>query len=217
MPSSVFNGVSHFQKVYNRQPSLEHLTVFGCLCYVKAVQERDKLMPRAIPAARSKYSPIFLQPNTAPDYSQLIETPHVPVMGHSDDHDKVLPQPNMGDTIDVTKAVLHDVEAAVVENEVRKSSRPKNPPIWLKDFVSLNVHEYVPYAIANYVSYTQVFPKYQAYLLTLFSIVEPITFVEASRDPRWIEAMKAYIEALESNHTWDIVTLPTEKVLIGCK
>ncbi|XP_070035325.1 uncharacterized protein [Nicotiana tomentosiformis] len=56
MPSLVLNGVSPFQKVYNRQPSLEHLRVLGCLCYAKAVQERDKLMPRAITAVMMGYA-----------------------------------------------------------------------------------------------------------------------------------------------------------------
>lgn len=44
------------------------------------------------------------------------------------------------------------------KEEVRRSSRPKNPHIWMKDFVSLNVHKSVPYAIANYVSYSGLSP-----------------------------------------------------------
>ncbi|XP_070030778.1 uncharacterized protein [Nicotiana sylvestris] len=68
----------------------------------------------------------------------------------------------------------------------------------LDDFVSLNAHEVVPYAIANYVSYSGLSRKYQAYLATFSSIVEPATYTEASQDPRRVDAMKAEIEALEA-------------------
>lgn len=86
-----------------------------------------------------------------------------------------------------------------------------------EDFVSLNVHSSVPYSIANYVSYDKLSPKYQSYLAAFSTIVEPTTFTEACQDPRWVEAMKSEIEALESNHTWDIVSLPEGKTPIGCK
>lgn len=77
----------------------------------------------------------------------------------------------------------------------------------MKDFVSLNVHESVPYAIAKYVSYSGLSSQYQDYLAAFFSIVEHATYAEARQDPRWVDAMKVEIEALESNHTWDIVSL----------
>ena len=46
---------------------------------------------------------------------------------------------------------------------------------------------------------------------------EPTRFSEAIRDPRWQEAMKAEIEALERNGTWKIEDLPPGKKAIGCK
>nr|XP_009798318.1 PREDICTED: uncharacterized protein LOC104244565 [Nicotiana sylvestris]XP_016460825.1 PREDICTED: uncharacterized protein LOC107784245 [Nicotiana tabacum] len=49
------------------------------------------------------------------------------------------------------------------------------------------------------------------------NISEPTLYSEAVKDPKWIDAMKAEIEALQNNHTWDIVTLPTGKIPIGCK
>lgn len=33
----------------------------------------------------------------------------------------------------------------------------------------------------------------------------------------WVEAMTKELHALEQNHTWDIVDLPTGKKPIGCK
>ena len=33
----------------------------------------------------------------------------------------------------------------------------------------------------------------------------------------WMKAMRSEIEALELNHTWDLVELPLGKVALGCK
>ncbi|GJW23244.1 uncharacterized mitochondrial protein-like protein [Tanacetum coccineum] len=41
--------------------------------------------------------------------------------------------------------------------------------------------------------------------------------VHASTDPKWIDAMTKEINALESNGTWTLTTLPTNKIPIGCK
>ncbi|XP_070008355.1 uncharacterized mitochondrial protein AtMg00820-like [Nicotiana sylvestris] len=61
--------------------------------------------------------------------------------------------------------------------------------------------------------------KSRAYtFLTSFSAdVEPSSFHQASKDDRWIEAMKFEIEALEQNNTWSVVDLPVGKIPIECK
>ncbi|XP_075096501.1 putative mitochondrial protein AtMg00820 [Nicotiana tabacum] len=93
----------------------------------------------------------------------------------------------------------------------------KQAPIWMKDFVSLPRHKSMPYSITNYVSYAGLSPKYQAYLAAFSTIVEPTSFEKVVKDPRWVDAMQAKIATLESNHTWYVVSLPDEKVPIGCK
>ncbi|XP_075096344.1 uncharacterized protein LOC107777081 [Nicotiana tabacum] len=100
---------------------------------------------------------------------------------------------------------------------VRKSTRDKNPPIWMKDFVSLNIHRDEPYAINNYLGYDQLSPKYQSYMSVFSSVIEPANYSEVVKDPRWVEAMNEEIKALENNNTWEIVTLPEGKKPIGCK
>ncbi|XP_047269437.1 uncharacterized mitochondrial protein AtMg00820-like [Capsicum annuum] len=54
-------------------------------------------------------------------------------------------------------------------------------------------------------------------LAAYYSICEPSTFEEASLDPKWIEAMKSEILALEESNTWSVVDLPPGKDSIGCK
>lgn len=88
----------------------------------------------------------------------------------------------------------------------------------MNDLVSLNIPQEVPYALLKYISYNNLSPTYQAYLsVSSTSTIEPSNYNEVVKDPRWVNAMKSEIEALESNHTWDFVSLPEEKTPIGCK
>ncbi|CAH9079365.1 unnamed protein product, partial [Cuscuta epithymum] len=46
---------------------------------------------------------------------------------------------------------------------------------------------------------------------------EPRSFKEAMTDNGWRSAMQNEIQALENNHTWDMVPLPHDKKALGCK
>jgi hypothetical protein len=48
-------------------------------------------------------------------------------------------------------------------------------------------------------------------------LVEPATYEQARHDPQWVAAMTAEITALEDNHTWSTVPLPSGQRPIGCK
>ena len=51
----------------------------------------------------------------------------------------------------------------------------------------------------------------------LATLHEPHTYREASTDPLWQIAMKEELDALSKNDTWDLVTLPPGKSVVGCK
>ena len=51
----------------------------------------------------------------------------------------------------------------------------------------------------------------------LATLHEPHTYREASTNPLWQIAMKKELDALSKNHTWDLVTLPPGKSVVGCK
>lgn len=108
-------------------------------------------------------------------------------------------------------------QAIIPASKVRRSTRATNTPVWMKDFVSLNVHNGVSYPISKYISYANPSPKYQAYIAATLNLVEPTTYTQSAKDSLWVEAMKEEIQALENNHTWDIVSLPQGKSLVGCK
>lgn len=52
--------------------------------------------------------------------------------------------------------------------------------------------------------------------LVMSQMAQEITYAEAGADPKWIEALLEGSEALQSNHTWDIMSLPTGNIRVGC-
>ncbi|OIS98837.1 hypothetical protein A4A49_60851, partial [Nicotiana attenuata] len=99
-----------------------------------------------------------------------------------------------------------------------RSRRISKPPIWLKDYVILSPGKAnCSYPLLACVSYENISDSYAKALSSYSAVLEPQSYIEAVKDPKWIEVMKAKISALEENHTWSIVELPAGKVPIGCK
>lgn len=69
----------------------------------------------------------------------------------------------------------------------------------------------------HYLSYDFLAPAYVAYLAAQTSDLEPSTYHEAAKDPRWVTAMQQEVQALEDNGTWVMVDLPPGQHVIGCK
>ncbi|XP_049398958.1 uncharacterized protein LOC125862879 [Solanum stenotomum] len=86
-------------------------------------------------------------------------------------------------------------------SDCRRSTRQKHNPIWMKDFVSLSMNMKIPYPLCNSMSYDHLSPIYQSYLAATSVDKEPDSYCEAVKDIRWVDAMKAEIQALESNDT----------------
>ena len=66
-------------------------------------------------------------------------------------------------------------------------------------------------------SYAHLSPTYQSYIAANSVVKEPDSYLEAIHDERWIEDMQNEIQALESNHTWELTDLPKGKKAIGCR
>ncbi|XP_070006879.1 uncharacterized protein [Nicotiana sylvestris] len=80
---------------------------------------------------------------------------------------------------------------------------------------SFSFHTYVPHL--QLVSLNALTNDSQ-YLIEQFSFgCEPESYEEAAAIPAWQKAMNQEFDALYSNHTWDIVPLPTGKKAIGYK
>ncbi|XP_075103743.1 uncharacterized protein LOC142178311 [Nicotiana tabacum] len=84
----------------------------------------------------------------------------------------------------------------------RRSQRVTKEPIWLSDYITnTRKSNSAIYPISDYLSYDRLSSAHQAYLGVFSSIAEPTSFLEVSKDNRWVDAMRAQIQALQDNHT----------------
>lgn len=49
------------------------------------------------------------------------------------------------------------------------------------------------------------------------AVLEPENFTEAEKDPKWIAAMQEELNMIEKNQTWELVSRPQHKNVIGVK
>lgn len=258
----VLQGKSLFKQLFHRSPSLQHLKVFGSLCYATNVKKCNKFSPRAIPSVHMRYSssqtgyilydlhskvffvskhvvfkkevfpfkhmtsdssilfPMlkFVETSSQPLHQDTTPTSAInsptlasvedPIFNYSEDHSTTDLSPSQ-----VSPSTLPSTSVV----ELRKTSRTTKPHVWLKYFVVQPQKGACQYPIANYVGYNNLFPTYQASIAAYSAILEPRSFSETSRYPKWIDEMQTEIAALEENNTWSVVDLPPEKTLIGCK
>ncbi|KAG5584619.1 hypothetical protein H5410_045053 [Solanum commersonii] len=76
------------------------------------------------------------------------------VRGSTGSQDKVLG--SQSNQQEVTQEATDTYLSHKVQSQ-RKSTRDRKTPIWMTDFVSLNIHKEVPYALSKYVSYESDF------------------------------------------------------------
>ncbi|XP_060181972.1 uncharacterized protein LOC132611574 [Lycium barbarum] len=207
MPNSVLNDQIPNERSYKRNSMLTHLRVIGCLCFAKSLTETDKLKPKAKMYALLGYLE-----------TQKAETTLIDIEYHEHDHDESehnvldIPQTIENPTHTLVQQEIPPINPSV--QEPWKSSRGKQPPVWMKYFISLNVHKDILYHIANYISYDHISFTYQAYIVVTSCLTEPVSFGEESKDPRWMDAMKTEIDTLENNNIWEVFTLPQGKNIL---
>lgn len=120
------------------------------------------------------------------------------------------------------------------DQPVRRSTRTHNAPIYLSDYICNHAKANITqnsssclvncdHTITNFCSFPKhfcstSFLNHNRKMFTLLSITnEPQTFEEAVTIPEWKQAMLKEFDALNANHTWDLVPLPKGKRPISCK
>jgi Reverse transcriptase (RNA-dependent DNA polymerase) len=73
------------------------------------------------------------------------------------------------------------------------------------------------YAIGKFVTSEHLSSPLKEFDSTLASVRIPERLEEAMSNLKWLEAMRAEMEALEKNHTWQLVSLPKGRKTVGCK
>ncbi|KAJ0565281.1 putative RNA-directed DNA polymerase [Helianthus annuus] len=97
---------------------------------------------------------------------------------------------------------------------LRRSSRNVSFPKKFQDFV---LNSNVRYDINKVVNYSCLSADNMSFISKLGKSTEPSCYNEASKDPKWVEAMNLEMEALMRNNTWELVDLPSGRKPIGCK
>lgn len=97
---------------------------------------------------------------------------------------------------------------------IRKSTRQSKPPAWLDNYVNP-----LDKSSANIVAVTtQPIPHhFHCFLASIAKVADPASFKEAVKHQHWVSAINTELEALESNNTWQVTSLPPNKQAIGCK
>ncbi|CAL2225420.1 unnamed protein product [Prunus armeniaca] len=73
------------------------------------------------------------------------------------------------------------------------------------------------YPIANHVSTEKLSEPLKAFVHQLSAIHIPTKVSEALKDPKWVQAIKEEMKALEKNQTWTLETIPRGKKTIRCR
>ncbi|GKB56175.1 putative RNA-directed DNA polymerase, partial [Tanacetum coccineum] len=97
----------------------------------------------------------------------------------------------------------------------RVSTRTKQPPLKFANYhlpSKLSKHHH-----SNFLNYTNLTPSSMHFINSIDRSFEPHTYFQASKDPKWIEAMAKEIKALKDNKTWILTQLPPGKSAIGHK
>jgi Reverse transcriptase (RNA-dependent DNA polymerase) len=93
-----------------------------------------------------------------------------------------------------------------------RHNRGKPPKRWRPDEDSEG-----NYAIGKFVTTEHLPNPLKKFDTILASVRVPERLEEAMSDPKWLEAMRVEMEALEKNHTWQLVSLPKGRKTVGCK
>lgn len=121
------------------------------------------------------------------------------------------------------------VESAGMQPQVapplRRSSRISRLPFYLHNYKCdlpsssniVSTHFTSPNFVNSVLFYDHLSPKHTSFVLNVGLIVKPKYFSEAVKSPEWQQAMKLELYALEMNHTWTVMPLPSDKHTTGCK
>lgn len=112
----------------------------------------------------------------------------------------------------VSLPVHSPITSSIPPPVLRKSTRTRAPPAWLKDYEATNLTQ----QISN-LAVTTVEPQFQCFMTSLTQIHDPTYFKVAVQHTNWVNVMALELEALELNKTWTVTELPQNKQAIGCK
>ncbi|XP_019224271.1 PREDICTED: uncharacterized protein LOC109205958 [Nicotiana attenuata] len=194
-----------------RRNTTEQLIDTDDAFFINSTSEVSETVPDSAAASSPSPEASSAPSHVIPPSADLVQ-PHIPdIPSVSPVPATVMTHPSMGS--------LH----ALPEEGLRKSTRTSKQPGWLNDFVhgmpqaGTSTALSSSYPMSAYMSYASLSSPYFKSLCSFTAVMEPTSYTDALRDPKWIATMDAELQALQDNHTWELVTLPPAKRAIGCK
>src|SRR5262249_39113564 len=106
-------------------------------------------------------------------------------------------------------------ESQAPEANIRRSTRIRNRPPWMEDFVAHTVEPQIPFSfMSNPPAYNRDYINFAAHVS---ETKEPKSYKDAKENSQWVQAMEAELAALERNNVWELTPLPAGKKAIESK
>ena len=112
-------------------------------------------------------------------------------------------------------------EAVPIEEE-NKTKNAKHVELELYDLDipigwRKGVRSCTKYSISNHLVYSRLSPNFRAFTARVDEVQIPRNINETLQIPNWERAVIEEMEALEKNDTWEVVSLPQNKKVVGSK
>ncbi|GKV53176.1 hypothetical protein SLEP1_g59714, partial [Rubroshorea leprosula] len=236
--SSVLNNQSPYERLHGILPAYNLLKVFGCACFVLLPpHEHNKLEPRArlccilgygitqkgyrcwdpvSQKLRVSRHVVFWEHTMFSSLSNFkVSSSHQPPFFTNPSIELFPSDSNAGTSDELYNASPHAptsfVEDDLLAGNALDHFEPSSTSSSTNELVvTSSSHPTRVRKPPNYLRDYHCFPA-------ITSLHEPQSYQEASFNPLWQQAMQDELQALENTRTWDLVDLPAEKSLIGCK
>lgn len=246
IPTAHNSGISPYAKLFGHTPLYSHLRVFGSTCFVlRPHAERSKLSSRVAicvflgygvvqkgyrcydPASGKLYVsrnvsfiehiPFFTIPPTSHDMSKsdLIQIdPFITDCSseNANPHETIakphetIPNVPLHPTCRTNDVDTHPLSTTVSEPPIITDPNLSRYPTRTRRSTQVSDFDYSCYT-----------PSFASFLVSNNFLREPTSYSEASRDPLWQEAMNEELSALDRTGTWDLVSPPVGKKIIGSR
>uniref|UniRef100_A0A2N9G1T1 Integrase catalytic domain-containing protein n=1 Tax=Fagus sylvatica TaxID=28930 RepID=A0A2N9G1T1_FAGSY len=213
IPSPTISNQTPYERLFGSPPHYQHLRSFGSACFVLLQpHEHNKLEPRSRLCCFLGYG------ETQKGYRcydpiahRLRISRHVVFWEHRlFTESRFLLSPAVSTSIPQTESSDHSSGSSSQETP---HSSPESPaPAPSEDPAPATTLRRSS-RVTTLPSHLRDFHCYTA----LATLHEPHSYREASSNPLWQAAMAEELDALSRTRTWDLVDLPPEKSVVGCK
>lgn len=193
LPTRAVRDKTPFEAWYGYKPSLNFLKIFGCLCFTHVPQtKRDKLDKRALPGIFIGYSSVAKAYKVfQPQNGKMIISRDVHFMEDEEwnwDDAKEMKQTSKEPKLQFPILDKTDEGIEDWENEMVDDSPVRGTRLLSDIYQRCNI-----------------------------AVCEPTNYEEAKTDQNWIVAMKEELFMIEKNKTWELVSRPENRKVIGVK